>query len=802
MWLRRKAGKEGGFTIVEILVAGVIMVVALVPMVSMFDTSFKGIRSFEQSQKSLNCAKVALEEIQALPFFTPHTTEGDTEKWDIDDHFWGERDPVNYNPKDPVDGGVPLWQEIPEAQFYAYGEFEEFPDFRVGVQLAYLDDDLGVADMHEDWLPNGSGLDRPTNASNETLQMVLARISVYWTKSSEGESSYVLESIISDTQAIYNFGAARITVDQISTPDALLNPDRPNAAAHWPPAPDPRGVRVIVEGWGFDPDTVSAHIVRYKYPDLEIDLTYKTENRLEGFINLSTNVPGSEDPTEPDWKGRAAVGYWTLKTRQENLFSSYLFNGFIVEYPKPNIKRYGNLANMDERIGYNNETAAIVKIEGCPFINLLDYPSVRLIREDETGLILNMLTGVVTDMVVPSGSYGYTNTTCTITARFDFTVAAAGDYYLQIVNTKEPTLVGHRASDHDETNDGVADHDNVYTIYEYQPIVNDITVQGSDDPHTAYKNAGNPWTMNISGDHFNMVGSPPVEIFLCSEVTDGLPAGSWVQGSLVSVNTTEIIGTFNVEALPVGDYIVYVRNLINGVAGWSGDAPLRVDYKAGIDAFTPDAYPAFYENYYDVMATIEGYGLLGTTAVSFSNGSVTYPVDEFTVNDTYSISAKLNLIDCLNGNWTLRVEVGVEKVFTFPFSVALGPAVILPPNDAKPAIKINSSGGVGTFVSAETSTQRAYGVASAAGKNEKGVFEVEGMGFPMVGSTTLRLALPGVWFNWMNCATTWDRASKTVKIVSLSMDFPTATGLCDISVERTGSGVFDLHTGRWELVNK
>ena len=61
MYLRRKLSKEGGFTLAEIFVAGLIMAVALIPIVRMFDVSFSGIRSFERIMSSVDCAKAAME---------------------------------------------------------------------------------------------------------------------------------------------------------------------------------------------------------------------------------------------------------------------------------------------------------------------------------------------------------------------------------------------------------------------------------------------------------------------------------------------------------------------------------------------------------------------------------------------------------------------------------------------------------------------------------------------------------------------------------------------------------------------
>ncbi len=52
MYLRRKLNQEGGFTIAEIIVAGFILVFALIPIVRMFDVSFSGIRRSKASRRA------------------------------------------------------------------------------------------------------------------------------------------------------------------------------------------------------------------------------------------------------------------------------------------------------------------------------------------------------------------------------------------------------------------------------------------------------------------------------------------------------------------------------------------------------------------------------------------------------------------------------------------------------------------------------------------------------------------------------------------------------------------------------
>lgn len=791
MRLFKKVRVESGFTIAEVLVAGVILAVVLIPITSMFDVSFKGIRALEQTEQSVSCAKLVMEEIQAMPFYAARAVDtGNDENWDIDDRFWGERSPSNYNPN-PGES-APDWDKIPEVAFCNYGALLDYESYRVGVQLAYLADSTGVATMHLDWGPRISGNDRPADSEDAALHMVLVRVNVYWKADSGEERNYYQESIVTDTQAIYNFGSAKLTVDRApSNPPSVLNPDKLNAAAHWS---DPQTtINVTIEGWGFDPDTVTACLVRNKNKDIEINLTSKTDTTLKGTIDLYNS--GTDIPGEPDWYPRAAVGYWTLKTRQEDLFSSYLYNGFVVEYPKPAISAFGNASDMS-KTGVNNQTSVPIKIEDGPFVNLIETPAVRLVRRGEAGEILDQVNGTITQITVPASSDGYALSGCTIVANFNLSLASAGEYRMSVINTKEPTLIGHRASDYSE---------DVYIVEEFRPTVNGITVNktGGD---TVYQNKGNPWAVAISGEYFNQVGTPPVEIFLCSEIVDGLPGGDNVQGTVTLVpNSTTINGTFDASSLPLGNYKVCVKNLINGLAGWTNDAPLQVTLLTKyIDSLTPDGayYPSFYENYYDIPAYIDGLGLVATTGITISNGTVTYPVDEYTINSNTKVSVNLNLINCPSGNnWEVKVALNSGDYITAPFSIELGPAKILPAHDTKHAIKIYRAG-IGFFDdwSVETTASRAKAYSSSPGNDAKARFEVLGMGFPISGTTTLRLWWGGSWVAQANYTTTMDRANKIVKITSADWIMPIGAGACGISVQRVGSATVDSYPTRWELV--
>lgn len=791
MFLRRKLNKEGGFTLAEIFVAGLIMVVALIPIVRMFDTSFSGIRNFENIMKSVDCAKTAMEEIRSMPFYEPYNSNyGDV---DIDDRFWGNRTPINDN---PADEGDPDWEAIPESEFYSYNVFPAYESYRVGVKLGYLDDDTGMAAMKTDWGPKTVGDDRPMDDDNVSLHLVLVQVNVYWYQN-ETEKSYTLEGIVTDTEAIYNLGISSITVlgpPEIQDLDEIGEVNRPNAASHWS---DPNvDVQVEVSGWGFDAATVTASLVRDKNSDIPLTLSYKDDTTLRGTLKLYNS--GTDIAGEDDWAPKAAIGTWTVRVHQQDILSAYLYEGFIVQYPKPVIADFGNSWDLG-KVGDNTWSAATLRVVGGPFTNQVKNPAARLIRYGDQDEILDQINGTVTSMTVPAGSYGYAfSPNCTIDATFDFTAASPGEYYMEVVNTDEPSLVGHVSSDFKSSP--------IYTIQEVVPVVDEVYVYGTDPhAHSCAANVGNPWRLVIEGNYFNMVGSPPVEVYICSNIAGGLPDGEIVQGVVQNVfNYNIIIADFDFTGKPESDYYCFVRNTNNGTVGWSAATLFTLTaFSANIGGFIPDPGYEFYENYYDIPSKITGNGFSAATEVSITDGSVEYSLaGEYTIDSDNQISVNLNLIDCDNThNWFVRVYFGASSFLARDFDIFLGHAVILPASDTKNAISIYSTGWWFTNGwSYETTGSRASARRSRWYGTATGRFEVLGMGFPINGQTTLEV-WRGSWLAQSDLNCTMDRANKEVLLTSPNWNMPDSTGDCGISVQRVGDATVDSYATRWTLVN-
>jgi hypothetical protein len=455
MRLRRRLEDQGGFTLAEVLVAGLILVVALIPIVRMFDTSFAGIMASSKVHKSVTLGQKVMEEIKSMPFYVPYDdAQGKT---DIDDHFWGERNPVNSNPEN---ASGPDWDGIPEVVLtrHAYGQIDGYDDFRTGVKLCYQNDATSVSEMKENWGPMKVGNDRPKDSDNRGINLLVVQVNVYTMKEGVETREHQVEAIVTATEAVYNLGVSRINVDG---PEDVLG-TRSDAAAHWPD----KVVNVTIEGWGFNPSAPNFEVslVRPDYKDIRITVNpvTSTDTVIKGTVRLYNSTAGSP------WRGRAPIGYWSVKVRQD-ITSTYLYNGFICEYPGPVISNYGNDPSGPynppdmSKVGYKGWGSLHLKVQGGCFVNVVENPTIRLIEDVEEDPYV--ATGTITSITAPD--FGYSSSGCEIKATFDIAEAPVGDYMIEVINT-QPEVVGHVSSKSgiyriEETPEWVA------TIDDFQP---------------------------------------------------------------------------------------------------------------------------------------------------------------------------------------------------------------------------------------------------------------------------------------------------------------------------------------------
>ncbi len=772
----RRPESEGGFTVAEVLIAGLVMVVAMIPIIGMFDGALSAVRHVSDIHASIACAETATEQIKAIPFYKPYTGTNR----DVDDFFWGSRTPINSNPAGG-DGG-PDWANIPEVAMYGYGAMPDYEAYRVGVKMAYLADDTGTCAMQQFWGPKTAGNDLPKSADSRQIHLMVFQVNVRWMVGGTETGLYSQIASLTDTQATYNLGVSRITV---TAPDALKG-TLPNAAAHWPN----QTLSVTIDGWGFDPATIDAWLVRDKSQDIPIALATKNRDQLTGTVNISdTATVRKGQGTNQD--NKAEIGYWSVKVRQKDILSVYLYQGFIVEYPKPTISNFYNTKDSTKTARDIDELFTI-HADGGRFINFAESPTMRLVQMVASGDPA-IITGTVTS--ITGSSNGYADSGCTLEATFDPAGKPAGDYKLEIIDTR-PELVGHVSS-------GLTN--SVFTITAATPAPTDVAVN-SGGLHYGYNNQGNPWRLKITGSDFNMSGTPAVDVALCAAVASGVPSGNQVSGTVVSVSgNNTIVADFDLSGLPTGFYIGWVKNRNNNLAGWTPTAPFEVrNFSAAVTGFTPNPGSSFYENYYDIPSNITGSGLAMANAVKITDGTVTYDITgDSTLGGDSSIPVSLNLISCAHNNWTVQVYFPGGIYLERAFTVSLGPAKILAANNSKYAIRIHAQHGSGDQWNNETTSARAWAWRTT------GIFvktrgyatlEVKGMGFPMTGSNTTLRVWQGSVSAWKNCAASMDRAGKTVIITSDKWEMPESTGDCGISVQNTiGDTTLDSYATRWYL---
>ncbi len=514
MSFRQRLGGQGGFTLAEIIVALMILAIALIPMAGMFDTAVKGMISSGRIKNSKDCAAAALEQISAMPFYQAYNADiGDV---DIDDHFWGNRTPIYSS---PVTGeGAPDWEATPQVLakdynatpvFNEMGSLDHYRDYKVTVGLAYLDDNVGAVAMNSSWGPKLSGKDKPLAEDNSNPHLLLIHIEVSY-QANGIDNAYILEQIVTDTQAIYGVGIHEIQAKgpNENLPEENQDPNNTgNIAMHWPD----NNVNVKIGGWGFDPSTVQAWLVRNKYADIEINLSSKSEETLEGTVNLYST--GTADVLgDIDVFPRAGIGYWTVKIQQEGIINAYLFNGFIVSFPKPQISDfYNGITPGGGKTGANGETAQVITVQGGPFPykktggTLIWNPNVSLVPVP--GNNSERIIGTVTN--ITGGNNGYAASPgCTITATFDLTKGQPGLYYMQVWNT-DTAQVGHIGSKTYDEDPGQP----TYEIVEVPPIVTDVYVSGTAHQTNVYKGTGGG-TVRLE-----IIGNYPRGTSLCKGVS-------------------------------------------------------------------------------------------------------------------------------------------------------------------------------------------------------------------------------------------------------------------------------------------
>jgi hypothetical protein len=167
------------------------------------------------------------------------------------------------------------------------------------------------------------------------------------------------------------------------------------------------------------------------------------------------------------------------------------------------------------------------------------------------------------------------------------------------------------------------------------------------------------------------------------------------------------------------------------------------------------------------------------------------------------IRVNLNLIGFNNlHNWEVRVNIGESYYLSHPFDVELGPAIIAGYNtfgDTRAAIYIYRTLRSWPYYAYSYETGTVNDQKAWAQERRSARFYVRGMGFPINGSTTLRIwGWSGSYSGSYSC--TMDRAARIVRIESDLWDMPNVSNSSNynISVQANGYAASE-YTARWRI---
>jgi len=675
---------EGGFSLAEVLVAGLILAVAVFPMVGMFDGAFLVSKTAYDINVSSECMQLFVEGVRNIPFYVAHT-EGDMGiPLDLDDYYWGERDPVYTN----------SWTDAPDVLMKDFDE-EPYPDLQVHIKMSYIDEEIvsgmsleegaNATALAEDWEPEKLyGYDRPKSDTGKPLTLIIYQIKV---TTQNGRFYTNTQLYASPTDVVANVYIDRVV--NVSADSTKLG-TRDNMYGDCISAPhDKNSITVRAYGEGFtqsdlDAGLVDVKLVRVEDTDIQLEnITYGvdgSEAYLEGTIDLADN-DGDEEPWGPDYR---MPGYWHAWLVVNHIIS-VKNNAFVVEYPVPVYNDPGsNFTDSDgDKQGEESTTDEVLTFTDLDYIMSFvtgDYPNpgvgavVQLIHTvEDNGVPIDVIE--CSELAVdPSLNDGY-QAGLEVTAHFDFTGHIGGNYKVRLINcidraTPSIDVMGNTYFELDAGPfyylEGPPALDQVY-VYEETPLT-------ASPRHFAYDDRAYMYTLEIKGFNFDaLISQSDIKLGLAGDTVSDPPVGdNEIEPISVDIVDTETLrATFDfaldVEETERGVYWLYVRNS-NGFGSildpaFDIRAPAPIIYSYQYDSLGP------WQNYYGVGLSMVG-ECFDIDAVSGDYVDVMIKEDADPTNDWLATEAmddpvasadgmllecELNLVECEIGDWELYV---------------------------------------------------------------------------------------------------------------------------------------------------
>lgn len=680
---------EGGFSLAEVMVAGLILALAVFPMVGLFDGAYRVSMAASDVNLSAECLQRYNELARSVPFYVAHTVDNPSTPLDFDDFYWGSRSPVTSN----------NWTDAPRVVVKAL-DVDPYPNMQVTIKMAYVDDELvsgrtleqaaNMTAMNPNWSPTALyGYDRPKTDGGKVLTLILYEVMV---TTRNGQTASSTELYASPTDMVANVYIDRVV--NVSS-DATKKGTRYNSYSECISAPHTKnGITVRAYGEGFteadlDAGLVSVKLVRVEDTDIELKgMAYGTdggEAYIEGTIDLADNR-GDEDPWGPKYR---MPGYWHAWLVVNHVIS-VRNNIFVVEYPVPVYHSPGSdfHDSSGDKQGLESTTDETFTFSNVDYVTDLvpeNYPNpgigavVQLVHTTtDNGVPIDTITGRNLS-IAPSTNKGY-ETGLTVTVHFDFTGHIGGNYKLRLINcidraTPSMEVMGNTYFELDS---------GPFYYLEGPPAVNEVYVL-EETPvtpqvrHFVYDDRAYPYTLEIKGFNFdNLISAADVKLGLGGDTGVDPPSGAINEISPLSVQYVDsqtIRATFDfdedgsggevVEEAERGIYWLWVRNsngfgkALDNALDIRAPAPIIYDYDV-------NTY-GLWQNYYGVQLDITG-ECFDVDAAENLYFEVMIKEESEPANDWLAtegmgdpvsldhgrrVQCLLNLVDCDAGSWEL-----------------------------------------------------------------------------------------------------------------------------------------------------
>jgi hypothetical protein len=419
---------QSGFTIVEVSMAMLLLLMASIGMIGVFNSSTQLSLIARQAKEAQQFARTVSEKIRALPFYVPYSGVDA----DVDDYFWGtaglgqQRESFTTN----------NWDTPPENPFVdCPTTLATDSRFTCQVKMAYVLDDLSTIGMKSDWIPEAGttqeGKDEPRDNKDKAFNVIKYEVKVTWISRRIGGSTtrtYSYVTLMTSTESEAYIGV--VSMINISTDPSQWGTggEKSNTAPHTPSNGTASNVQVEIKGYGFNKDSVPL-LVRSGYPDLAFQsFTVNDDSKtITGFLKLDSGSTGKP------WSPRQAPGMWTVRVGTGAVFA-YGYEIFEVEFPRPVI------TYRDPVKGPTLSSAFSITAGGNNVLNLGGTPpsycgaTIRLVKDDAPATIIDPIAGTNTYKTPVPANKGYYPDYNTVTAVFDLRNRQPGNYYVEIAN--------------------------------------------------------------------------------------------------------------------------------------------------------------------------------------------------------------------------------------------------------------------------------------------------------------------------------------------------------------------------------